>query len=227
MLKAGAVVFSMPAALKSGDDPSQWWKYVVGANWRHPAGPNTSIEKYGSFPVVHITYEDAKAYAQWKGHQLPTEAQWEWAARAGAKEMPSQHDQPAGANTWQGIFPMANSSEDGFAGLAPVGCYAPNAYGLFDMIGNVWELTADVFVVDRVENSQLRTKDQGLDPDDAQRPPAFKQATGGARVIKGGSFLCAPNYCMRYRAGSRQPQEEDLAVSHLGFRTIYQPASIN
>jgi formylglycine-generating enzyme required for sulfatase activity len=227
MLKAGAVVFSMPAALKSGDDPSQWWKYVVGANWRHPAGPNTSIEKYGSFPAVHVTYEDAKAYAQWKGHQLPTEAQWEWAARAGAPEMPSQHDQPAGANTWQGIFPMANSSEDGFAGLAPVGCYAPNAYGLFDMIGNVWELTADVFVANRLENSQLRTKDQGLDPDDAQRPPTFKQATGGARVIKGGSFLCAPNYCMRYRAGSRQPQEEDLAVSHLGFRTIYQPASIN
>jgi formylglycine-generating enzyme required for sulfatase activity len=95
------------------------------------------------------------------------------------------------------------------------------------MIGNVWELTADVFVANRPENSQLRMKDQGLDPDDAQRPPTFKQATGGARVIKGGSFLCAPNYCMRYRAGSRQPQEEDLAVSHLGFRTIYQPASIN
>ena len=126
---------------------------------------------------------------------------------------------------------MANASEDGFAGLAPVGCYAPNAYGLFDMVGNVWELTADVFVADRpaVSNSQ------GLDPDEAQRPPIFKTLQANSqpnlqpnsqpktRVIKGGSFLCAPNYCMRYRAGSRQPQEDDLAVSHLGFRTIYQP----
>jgi formylglycine-generating enzyme required for sulfatase activity len=119
---------------------------------------------------------------------------------------------------------MANASEDGFAGLAPVACYAPNAYGLFDMIGNVWELTTDLFVAERpaISNSQ-----QGLDPDEAQRPPIFKtlqaNAQPKARVIKGGSFLCAPNYCMRYRAGSRQPQEEDLAVSHLGFRTIYQP----
>jgi formylglycine-generating enzyme required for sulfatase activity len=156
--------------------------------------------------------------------QHPTEAEWEWAARAGAKELPGQHDQPASANTWQGIFPMANASEDGFAGLAPVACYAPNAYGLFDMIGNVWELTADVFVAERPAASSSK---QGLDPDEAQRPPIFKTLQANsepkARVIKGGSFLCAPNYCMRYRAGSRQPQEEDLAVSHLGFRTIYQP----
>jgi formylglycine-generating enzyme required for sulfatase activity len=119
---------------------------------------------------------------------------------------------------------MANASEDGFAGLAPVGCYAPNAYGLFDMVGNVWELTADAFVADRPASSSSY---QGLDPDDAQRPPIFKtlqaSSTPQTRVIKGGSFLCAPNYCMRYRAGSRQPQEEDLAVSHLGFRTIHQP----
>jgi formylglycine-generating enzyme required for sulfatase activity len=124
---------------------------------------------------------------------------------------------------------MANASEDGFAGLAPVACYAPNAYGLFDMIGNVWELTADAFVADRpaVASAAPSNSKQGLDPDEAQRPPIFKthQANSDpkARVIKGGSFLCAPNYCMRYRAGSRQPQEEDLAVSHLGFRTIYQP----
>lgn len=219
MRQAGAVVFKMPSQLTRGDDPSQWWQYVPGANWQHPAGPATSLEKHGHFPVVHITYEDALAYAKWKGRTLPTEAQWEWAARAGAKELPSQHDQPASANTWQGIFPMANSAEDGFAGLAPVGCYGANAWGLFDMIGNVWELTADVFVAER----STPAKGQGLDPDAAQKPPVFKAGTPQARVIKGGSFLCAPNYCMRYRAGSRQPQEEDLAVSHLGFRTILQP----
>lgn len=224
--KPGAVVFKMPPKLTQSDDPRQWWRYTPGANWKHPAGPHSSIEKYGQFPVVHMTYEDAKAYAQWKGHTLPTEAQWEWAARAGAKEMPGQHDaptQPSGANTWQGIFPMANSSEDGFAGLAPVGCYAPNAWGLFDMIGNVWELTADVFVADRPEVAKSGFKGEGIDPDTAQKPPIFKTAQSNSRVIKGGSFLCAPNYCMRYRAGSRQPQEEDLAVSHLGFRTILQP----
>jgi len=219
MRQAGAVVFKMPAKLTHGDDPSQWWQYVPGANWQHPAGPASTIEKHGHFPVVHITYEDALAYAKWKGHTLPTEAQWEWAARAGAKDMPQQHDQPASANTWQGIFPTANSSEDGFAGLAPVGCYGANAWGLFDMIGNVWELTADVFVANR----NTANIGQGVDPDTAQKPPVFKAGTPQARVIKGGSFLCAPNYCMRYRAGSRQPQEEDLAVSHLGFRTILQP----
>jgi formylglycine-generating enzyme required for sulfatase activity len=218
MRQAGAVVFKMPSQLTRGDDPSQWWQYLPGANWQHPAGPATNLEMHGHFPVVHITYEDALAYAKWKGRTLPTEAQWEWAARAGAKELPSQHDQPASANTWQGIFPMANSAEDGFAGLAPVGCYGANAWGLFDMIGNVWELTADVFVAERSAPSN----GQGLDPDAAQKPPVFKAGTPQARVIKGGSFLCAPNYCMRYRAGSRQPQEEDLAVSHLGFRTILQ-----
>jgi len=229
MRKPGAVVFKVPAKLTYGDDPRQWWQYIPGANWKHPSGPDSNVDKYGQFPVVHITFEDAQAYAQWRGHRLPTEAEWEWAARAGAKELPGQHDQPASANTWQGIFPMANASEDGFAGLAPVACYAPNAYGLFDMIGNVWELTADAFVADRpaVASAAQSSSKQGLDPDEAQRPPIFKKLQANsepkARVIKGGSFLCAPNYCMRYRAGSRQPQEEDLAVSHLGFRTIYQP----
>ncbi len=230
MRKPGAVVFKVPTQITHSDDPRQWWQYIPGANWQHPAGPQSSIERYAHFPVVHITYEDALAYAKWKGHTLPSEAQWEWAARAGAKELPTQHDQPEHANTWQGIFPMANSSEDGFAGLAPVGCYGANAWGLFDMIGNVWELTSDVFVAERMQASlqnnaavKNQATSQGLDPVAAQKPPNFHAPSSSTRVIKGGSFLCAPNYCMRYRAGSRQAQEEDLAVSHLGFRTILQP----
>lgn len=192
--RPGAVVFLSPASVQGREDVSQWWRYVAGANWRHPGGPGTDIKGRDNFPVVAISHADAQAYARWKGRRLPTEAQWEWAARgARAAPMPA-HEQPREANTWQGPFPVLNSGEDGFIGLAPVGCYAPNALGLYDLIGNVWELTADVYT------------------------PAAGQAR--QRVIKGGSFLCAPNYCMRYRAGARQPQDEDLAASHLGFRTI-------
>jgi len=210
MQQPGAVVFVMPNAVMGQGDLTQWWRYVPGANWRHPGGPATSIEGRGAFPVVTVTIEDALAYAHWKGRSLPTEAQWEWAARAGQPGAPQAHEQPKQANTWQGLFPVANSAEDGFVGLAPVGCYAPNALGLFDMIGNVWELTADRWTPD---HASARPPD--TDPAPFQRPGPSAQ-----RVIKGGSFLCAPNYCMRYRSGARQPQEEDLATSHLGFRTI-------
>jgi formylglycine-generating enzyme required for sulfatase activity len=154
-------------------------------------GPDTSIEGRGEFPVVALAYEDIEAYAKWKGRALPSEAQWEWAARAGAPHT-DDHPQPKDANTWQGVFPLINTNEDGFAGVAPVGCFKPNAYGLYDMIGNVWEWTAD----------------------------EFKGHAPKARVIKGGSYLCAPNYCLRYRPAARQPQEEDLGTSHLGFRTV-------
>ena len=211
MQKPGAVVFVIPK--DAGGDIGQWWRYVPGANWRHPGGPDTSIDGRGSFPVVTVTFDDAQAYAKWKGHILPGEAQWEWAAQGGAGQAKAaqDHQQPLQANTWQGLFPMVNSGDDGFVGLAPVGCYAPNALGLFDMIGNVWELTADAYTSSHAQAS-------AVPPDQLPLRP------GGApgRVIKGGSFLCAPNYCMRYRSGSRQPQEEDLGASHLGFRTILQ-----
>jgi sulfatase modifying factor 1 len=206
----GAVVFEMPNSVSGTGDIRQWWRYVPGASWRHPGGPSTDITGRGAFPVVAVTYEDAMAYARWKGRSLPTEVQWEWAARAGQPVSATPHAQPREANTWQGLFPVANSAEDGFVGLAPVGCFAPNAAGLSDMLGNVWELTADAYTPDHAGD------DQPASP----VAPVVRVAAEGQRVIKGGSFLCAPSYCMRYRAGARQAQEGDLGASHVGFRTI-------
>jgi sulfatase modifying factor 1 len=207
----GAVVFVMPNDVKGTGSVTQWWRYIPGANWRHPGGPDTRIDGRGAFPVVTVTFDDASAYAKWKGHQLPSEAQWEWAARAGNTGAAADHDQPKDANTWQGLFPVANSAEDGFVGLAPAGCYPPNAWGLFDMIGNAWELTRDAYTSTHADGDAIA-------PD--QVPPDLRPRSNGQRVIKGGSFLCAPNYCMRYRSGARQPQEDDLGASHLGFRTV-------
>lgn len=209
--RPGAVVFVMPSELQGRHDVTRWWRYIPGANWRHPGGPRTSIEGRGAFPVVAVTIEDAQAYARWKGRALPTEAQWEWAARAARDEPMPAHEQPKDANTWQGLFPVINSGEDGFVGLAPVGCYAPNALGLHDMIGNVWELTADAWTPHH--------GDAAAPPPD-QVPSGMRASGAAQQVIKGGSFLCAPNYCMRYRAGAREPQDRDLGASHLGFRTI-------
>ena len=217
----GAVVFINPNSLSGKGSPTQWWRYVPGANWRHPGGPDTDIEGRGAFPVVTVTIEDAQAYARWKGAVLPSEAQWEWAARGASNTRINEHAQPKAANTWQGLFPVAYSGEDGFVGLAPAGCYTPNALGLFDMIGNAWELTRDAYTAshDVLASEALPT------PEQARSKPLVKTSSQAAapvaqHVIKGGSFLCAPNYCMRYRAGSRQGQEDDLAVSHVGFRTV-------
>ncbi|HUD52581.1 formylglycine-generating enzyme family protein [Parvibaculum sp.] len=193
MRAPGAVVFVMPNKVDGSGDISQWWQYIPRANWRHPGGPRTNIDGHENYPVVAVALADIEAYARWKGRTIPDEAQWEWAARGGSSRPLAEHEQPKEANTWQGIFPVLNSGDDGFVGLAPAGCYKPNGYGLYDMIGNVWEWTTDIY-----------------DGDAARR------------TIKGGSYLCAPNYCMRYRAGARQGQEADLATSHLGFRTILE-----
>ncbi|MBO6678829.1 formylglycine-generating enzyme family protein [Parvibaculum sp.] len=196
MRKPGAVVFVMPNDVRGTGDISQWWQYIPGANWRQPGGPGTSIDGKDDFPVTAVAYEDALAYAEWKGRSLPTEAQWEWAARERKPEVPQDRTQPREANTWQGLFPVINQAEDGFVGIAPAGCFEPNALGLYDMIGNLWEWTSDGY-----------------------------EGAPGSRVIKGGSWLCAPSYCLRYRPGARQPQEADLATTHLGFRTVLSPSS--
>lgn len=212
LLRPGSVVFISPTELARGGDVRQWWQYVPGANWQHPEGPQSNINGREEHPVVAVTFEDAVAYARWKGHTLPTEREWEWAATGGKPQAAGTTDQPLQANTWQGMFPVSNMSTDGFRGLAPVGCFAANGFGLQDMIGNAWELTADRF-------TELHSGQDNVPPDQPPAPSRPGDPTG-RHVIKGGSYLCAPNYCMRYRAGARQAQEDDLAASHVGFRTI-------
>lgn len=212
--QGGAVVFQAPAR---GQPVAQnaWWKYTTGANWRHPEGPASELEGRWNQPVVHITLADAQAYARWLGHELPTEAQWEWAARGGGSpelvdREPRSADGRATANYWQGVFPDLNTHEDGFIDRAPVGCFAANGYGLHDMIGNVWEWTRDVYQGQRQAHGSGEPEKVALQRNTSALP----------MVIKGGSFLCAADYCVRYRAAARHPQESDLGVAHVGFRTV-------
>jgi formylglycine-generating enzyme required for sulfatase activity len=207
----GSAVFFQPNKESPG-----YWKFTEGANWRHPEGPNSHILDKDNFPVVHVTYEDAAAYAAWKGHDLPTEAQWEYAAKGGLIDQPyvwGKELNPGGrhlANTWQGNFPKLNLALDGHSGVSPVGCFAPNHFGLFDMAGNVWQITKSIYKPYHSTNKAVIEK---FSSDD-------KNKNGTALVIKGGSHLCAPNYCMRYRPSARQPQDLVLGTSHVGFRTI-------
>ena len=214
----GSAMFVMP--VKLGRDLSQWWQYVKGANWREPEGPGSTIAGRENHPVVHVAYEDAQAYARWLGRQLPTEAQWEFAARGGdgpgAPDWASAFDKDGKpiANTWQGVFPVYNTGEDGYVGTAPVGCFKANGYGLFDMIGNVWEWTSDWYRPGHARDAA----DNPTGPDLV----ALRLSTGevASKVIKGGSYLCSSNYCARYRPTSRQPQEVDMSAGHVGFRTV-------
>jgi formylglycine-generating enzyme len=214
----GSVTFIQPTKLGRGGDLTQWWQYVKGANWREPEGPGSSIDGMENRPVVHVAYEDALAYARWKGRDLPTEAQWEYAARGTeiGEDWSQAFDQDGKpiANSWQGIFPVYNTEQDGFVGTAPVGCFPPNGYGLYDMIGNVWELTSDWYVPGHRREAVLNPNGPSL--------LDVRAAVGQSpsKVIKGGSYLCAHNFCSRYRATARQPQEVDLSAGHLGFRTV-------
>lgn len=193
-----------------------WWQLVDGANWEHPFGPNKDRSKDGE-PVVHITREDASAYAKWAGGRLPTEAEWEYAARGGLDgkllswddaETTALEDQ---ANTWQGVFPMINSGEDGYVGLSPSGSFPPNGFGLYDMIGNAWEWTSSSYYSSHAPGEAAKLKPEGYDPAQGDVPVG---------VIKGGSFLCNKSYCYRYRPAARQAQDLIFGTSHISFRIV-------
>lgn len=213
---AASAVFVMPIGRKSGV-----WRLVPGASWRHPQGPGSSIEGLHNHPVVQVAYEDAQAYARWLGRELPSEAQWEFAARGGLQAQAyvwGNRFAPAGkpmANTWQGAFPLVNTQDDGYAGTSPVGCFPENGLGLYDMAGNVWQWTT----TDYAPGHDQRGEFDPIQPDAA---PAANPTRGraAAKVIKGGSHLCAPNFCMRYRPSARQPADAGLGTSHIGFRTV-------
>lgn len=192
--EGGSAIFVQPVAAVALDSAGAWWRYGKGANWRHPQGPASDISQREDWPVVHVDYEDASAYARWAGGALPTEMQWERAARGSQ----ATGRDPRGwayavdghpvANSWQGVFPIRDTGGDGYAGLAPVGCFPATSFGLSDMVGNVWEWTS--------ENRN------------------------GAGLIKGGSYLCAMNYCANFRPAAFQAQEFDLGTSHIGFRIV-------
>jgi formylglycine-generating enzyme len=219
LLVPGSVVFIPPTDVRRGGRLTQWFRYVPGANWRQPAGPGSTLADKDNHPVVHIAYDDALAYARWRGRSLPTEAQWEFAARGGRDgedDWSSAFDADGKpiANTWQGIFPAYNTKEDGYAETAPVGCFKPNGYGLYDMIGNVWEWTSDWYRPGHPREAAVNPGGPDLES------LRLIRGQSPSRVIKGGSHLCASNYCSRYRPAARHPQETDLGAAHLGFRTV-------
>jgi formylglycine-generating enzyme len=203
-----------------------WWTYVPGADWRHPQGPGSSVKR-PDHPVVHVSWEDVEAYARWARKELPTEAEWEFAARGGldgATYAWGEEFTPTGrwmVNTWQGEFPVENTGQYGYRGTAPVGAFPPNGHGLVDMIGNVWEWTTDWYQAHAETSSACCTIDSPRGGDREHRhDPQLPDVRIPRKVMKGGSHLCAPNYCRRYRPAARMPQPIDTATSHLGFRCI-------
>jgi len=233
MLVPSSVLFKKAPGPVDLGNHYNWWVYVPGADWRHPRGPASSIRKLMDHPVVHVAFEDAEAYAKWAGRDLPTEAEWEFAARGGldgAEFSWGNEYMPGGkamANTWQGDFPWQNRCEDGYEWTAPVGAFPPNGYDLYEMAGNVWEWTTDWYqehgkikhACCTIDNPRGGDPSQSYDP----RTPQIKIPR---RVMKGGSYLCAPNYCRRYRPAARMAQAVDTSTCHLGFRCIVRPSAV-
>lgn len=232
MLVPGGLVFQRPIRRVRLDDFRNWWRYIPGAYWRRPEGPGSSLEGLDDHPVVQVAFEDAEAYAFWAGKQLPTEAEWEYAARGGlhaADYAWGDELMPGGvhmANTWQGEFPWQNLVADRFDGTAPVRSFPPNGYGLFEMTGNVWEWTRDWY---RGQHKKPNPHKACCIPSDPRGPsvehsydPCLPRTRIPRKVLKGGSFLCAPNYCRRYRPAARYPQMIDTASCHIGFRCIWR-----
>ena len=229
MLYAGSLVFVQPSGPVDRRDISNWWQYLAGADWRHPQGASSSLVGLERHPVVHIAYQDAEAYARWARKELPTEGEWEFAARGGLEGATyawGEEFMPNGrfmANTWQGEFPWQNRVEDGFEGTSPVGTFPENGYGLLDMIGNVWEWTTDWYRPGHPrEVSAPCCAGHGARPSGEvdSYDPALPDIRIPRKVIKGGSHLCAPNYCRRYRPAARFPEPVDTSAAHLGFRCV-------
>jgi formylglycine-generating enzyme len=233
MLYAGSLVFARPAAPVDLRDFRNWWTYLRAADWRHPTGHVSSIDGLEQHPVVHVTFGDAEAFATWGGKSLPTEAEWELAARGGLEGAPYAWGDtflPGDrymANTWQGEFPWQNLATDGYEGTSPVGAFPANGYGLHDIIGNVWEWTTDWYVP-RHPHEAMKACCTPHNPRGPQERDSYDSCQPEIRiprkVIKGGSHLCAPNYCRRYRPAARYPEPIDTSTCHLGFRCIVRPA---